>query len=44
MKTGMTNRSYSFFARGGQYIIRVPGEGTVGAVRLQMKNANLPWN
>ena len=28
MKTGMTNRSYSFFVHGERYIIRIPGEGT----------------
>ena len=28
MKTGMTNRSFSFRARGVRYIIRIPGEGT----------------
>lgn len=28
MKTGMTNRSFSFRARGARYIIRIPGEGT----------------
>lgn len=28
MKAGMTNRSYSFYAKGQRYIIRIPGEGT----------------
>jgi thiamine kinase-like enzyme len=28
MKTGMTNRSYSFYVKGQRYIIRIPGEGT----------------
>lgn len=28
MKTGMTNRSYSFYVKGKRYIIRIPGEGT----------------
>lgn len=28
LKKGMTNRSFSFLARGHKYIMRVPGEGT----------------
>lgn len=28
MKAGMTNRSYTFFVKEKQYIIRIPGEGT----------------
>ena len=28
MKTGMTNRSYSFYVQNKRYIIRIPGEGT----------------
>ena len=28
MKAGMTNRSYAFFVKEKQYIIRIPGEGT----------------
>ena len=28
LKKGMTNRSFLFSARGGKYIMRVPGEGT----------------
>lgn len=39
MKTGMTNRSYSFFARGGQYIIRVPGEGTEQMINRAQEHA-----
>ena len=39
MKTGMTNRSYFFFARGGQYIIRVPGEGTEQMINRAQEHA-----
>ena len=40
MKTGMTNRSYSFFfARGGRYIIRVPGEGTEQMINRAQEHA-----
>lgn len=28
MKSGMTNRSYSFYVKGKRYIVRIPGEGT----------------
>lgn len=39
MKTGMTNRSYSFNVRGGQYIIRIPGEGTERLINRAQEHA-----
>ena len=38
MKTGMTNRSYSFFAKGIKYIIRIPGEGTQKLINRYWEN------
>lgn len=39
MKAGMTNRSYTFFVKEKQYIIRIPGEGTDRLINRKQEHA-----